>query len=148
MDDIITFLEGMISFISPCMLPMLPIYLIYFSGDPDGKSDNKKVLINSIGFVLGFSLVFVILGALSGLLGKFLNKYSTVINMVMGTIVIIFGLYHMGVLKLNLFSGQGSGKQIEIKGFFSAFLFGIIFSISWTPCIGVFLSSALTIASQ
>ena len=146
MDFLLTFLEGIITFISPCLLPMLPIYVSYFAGGEEEKT-TKKTLINSLGFVLGFTLVFVTLGALSGALGSFFQRYKLVLNIVTGLIVIFFGLNFLGVLKLNIFKGIKNPFAGKKLGFFSATLFGMIFSIGWTPCVGAFLGSALSLAA-
>ena len=145
MQYLISFLEGIITFISPCLLPMLPIYISYFAGG--GERTVKKTMTGAAGFVLGFTLVFVAMGALAGTLGSFLTKYQTWVNLVGGLIVILFGLNYMGFLKLNLFRGiQKTGATGG--GFWGSVLFGIIFSIGWTPCVGAFLGSALMLASQ
>ena len=146
MQYVLLFLEGIITFISPCLLPMLPIYISYFAGG--GERSMKKTLTGATGFVLGFTLVFVALGALAGTLGSFLTRYQTWVNLIGGIIVILFGLNYMGVLQLNLFRGMGKGVQGGDMGFFSALVFGIIFSVGWTPCLGAFLGSALMMASQ
>ncbi len=146
MQYIIAFLEGMITFISPCLLPMLPIYLSYFAGG--GERTATKTLKGALGFVTGFSVVFVALGALAGTLGSFLREYQTVVNIVSGLIVIFFGLNFLGVFKLNLFRGSRFSVNTENMGFFSALLFGVVFSIGWTPCVGAFLGSALMLAAQ
>lgn len=146
MQYLISFLEGIITFISPCLLPMLPIYITYFAGG--GERTVKKTLFGAFGFVLGFTAVFVAMGALAGTLGSFLMKYQTWVNVVCGIIVVLFGLNYLGVLKLNLFRGGGRSFQTGDMNFFSAFLFGVIFSIGWTPCVGAFLGSALMLASQ
>ena len=145
MQYLISFLEGIITFISPCLLPMLPIYISYFAGG--GERSEKKTLMGALGFVLGFTVVFVAMGALAGTLGSFLRKYQTWVNIIGGLIVIVFGLNYLGVLKLNLFRGFG-GRTPGEMGFFSAVLFGIVFSVGWTPCVGAFLGSALMLASQ
>jgi len=146
MQYMISFLEGVITFVSPCLLPMLPIYISYFAGG--GERSARKTLIGALGFVLGFTLVFVALGALAGTVGSFLREHQTAVNIVSGLIVIFFGLNFLGVLKLNLFrGGQRTVKKTEM-GFFSALLFGVIFSLGWTPCVGAFLGSALLLASQ
>lgn len=145
MQYLISFLEGIITFISPCLLPMLPIYISYFAGG--GERSTKKTLMGALGFVLGFTVVFVAMGALAGTLGSFLRKYQTWVNIIGGLIVIVFGLNYLGVLKLNLFRGFG-GRTPGEMGFFSAVLFGIVFSVGWTPCVGAFLGSALMLASQ
>jgi len=148
MDYIITFLEGIITFISPCLLPMLPIYISYFAGQ---KSESKRntALINSIGFVCGFTIVFTTLGAFAGTVGRFLIEYDSKVNIVSGIIIILFGLNFMGVLRIP-FINKDHHLQLNtvITGFFSSVLFGIIFSIGWTPCIGVFLGSALILAAS
>ena len=145
MQYIISFLEGIITFISPCLLPMLPIYISYFGGG--GQRDLKKTLSCAIGFVLGFTAVFVALGALASTLGGMLRAHQTAVNIVSGLIVIVFGLNYLGVLKFNLFRGSNHTVQGNMS-FFSAFIFGIIFSVGWTPCVGTFLGSALMLASQ
>ena len=146
MQYLISFLEGIITFISPCLLPMLPIYISYFAG---GDTKNtKKTLSGAFGFVLGFTIVFISLGALAGTIGSFLKEYQTAVNIISGLIVILFGLNYLGILKLNIFQGSRKNFDTDNMNFFSSILFGIIFSIGWTPCVGAFLGSALMMASQ
>ena len=145
MQYFISFLEGIITFISPCLLPMLPIYVSYFAGG--GERSTKKTVMNALGFVTGFTLVFMAMGALAGTIGSFLIKYQTIVNIVSGIIVIVFGLNFLGVLKINLFHGIQGDVETDNMGFFSAILFGMVFSIGWTPCVGAFLGSALMLAS-
>jgi len=142
MQYLITFLEGIISFISPCMLPMLPLYISYFAGNADKR---HHVLLRALAFVLGFTAVFTALGLFAGTLGAFLTRYQTVVNIVGGVVVILFGLSYLEVIHLPFFKGMKGGK--EIGGVFSAFLFGMIYSVSLTPCVGAFLGSALMLAS-
>ena len=146
MQYVIAFLEGIITFISPCLLPMLPIYISYFAGG--GERTTGKTLKGALGFVAGFTVVFVILGALAGTVGSFFREYQTAVNIVSGLIVILFGLNFLGVFKLNLFKGSQRAVNTDTMGFFPALLFGMIFSIGWTPCVGAFLGSALMLASQ
>lgn len=146
MQYFISFLEGIITFISPCLLPMLPIYVSYFVGG--GSRNMKKTLINASGFVAGFTLVFMALGALAGTLGSFLKHYQTAVNIVSGLIVIFFGLNFLGVLRFHIFRGATKSVVTDNMGFLSSVLFGIIFSVGWTPCVGAFLGSALMLASQ
>ena len=146
MQYFISFLEGIITFISPCLLPMLPIYISYFAGG--GERTIKKTLTGAVGFVLGFTVVFVAMGALAGTLGSFLSRYQTWVNLIGGLIVVVFGLNYMGLFRLNLFRGINRTIQPGEMGFFSAMLFGLVFSIGWTPCVGAFLGSALMLASQ
>lgn len=146
MQYLISFLEGIITFISPCLLPMLPIYITYFAGG--GERTTVRTLKNASGFVLGFTLVFVAMGALAGTLGSFLTRYQTWVNLIGGGIVVLFGLNYMGLLKWNLFRSSSRGLKAGEMNFLSALLFGMVFSVGWTPCVGAFLGSALMLASQ
>ena len=147
MDYIITFLEGIVSFISPCMLPMLPVYISYFAGQSKDETGKRpKMIFKVIAFVVGFTVVFTALGPFSGTLGKLLSRYQTVVNIVSGIIVILFGLSYLGVFRIPFFKGMNKGYKIT--GIASAFLFGAIYSISLTPCVGAFLGSALMLASS
>lgn len=146
MQYIISFLEGIITFISPCLLPMLPIYISYFAGG--GERTVKKTITGALGFVLGFTLVFTAMGALAGTVGSFLKQHQTAVNVISGLVVIFFGLNYLGVFKFNLFGGIRKSTDTHDMGFFSAILFGVIFSLGWTPCVGTFLGSALMLASQ
>lgn len=146
MQYIISFLEGIITFISPCLLPMIPIYITYFVGG--GQRKWQKTLVGALGFVSGFTAIFVAMGALAGTIGSFFIKYQTIVNIVSGLIVIVFGLNFLGVFKWNLFKGNMKEVNTDNMNFFSAALFGIIFSVGWTPCVGAFLGSALMLASQ
>lgn len=140
MEYLLTFLEGVISFISPCMLPMLPIYISYFAGGGE-----RKVIPRAISFVVGFTVVFCMLGMFAGTLGGLLLRYKTAVNIICGSIVVILGLSFMEVIRIPFFKGGKGGH--EVKSIFSAFIFGVIFSVSLTPCVGVFLGSALMLAS-
>ena len=146
MQYVIAFLEGMITFISPCLLPMLPIYITYFAGG--GVRSTGKTLKGAFGFVTGFTLVFMAMGALAGTVGSFLKEYQTAVNIVSGVIVIVFGLNFLGIFQLKLFSGRQWKISTNNMGFLSALLFGVVFSVGWTPCVGAFLGSALMLASQ
>ena len=144
MQYLISFLEGIITFVSPCLLPMLPIYVSYFAG---GQRSMRKTLTGALGFVLGFTMVFVAMGALAGTVGGFLKSHQTAVNLVSGVVVILFGLNFLGVLRVQLFrGGMAGGTAVRTPGFFSSVLFGLIFSLGWTPCVGAFLGSALLLA--
>ena len=145
MQYVISFLEGIITFVSPCLLPMLPVYISYFAGG--GERTMKKTLSGALGFVLGFSLVFVAMGALAGTVGSFLKQYRMWVDLVSGLLVVLFGLNFLGVFRLDIFKGIRRRKTEDL-GFFSCVLFGIVFSVGWTPCVGAFLGSALMLASQ
>lgn len=122
---------------------MIPIYLSYFAGDINKK---RNTLINAISFVLGFTFVFCLLGIFAGTLGSLLKNHQTIINTVCGIIVILFGLNYLDLLHLKIFKPSNK-RATKVTGVFSAFLFGIIFSINLTPCVGAFLGSALMMAS-
>lgn len=146
MQYLISFLEGIITFISPCLLPMLPIYVSYFAGG--GERSHIRTLKAALGFVTGFTITFMALGALAGTVGSFLKSHQTAVNIVSGLVVIFFGLSFLGVIKLNIFHGASRQLKSANMGFFPALVFGLVFSISWTPCVGAFLGSALMLASQ
>lgn len=148
MDYLIAFLEGIITFVSPCLLPLLPVYLSYFAGQ-DLDSNKRTAAVNALGFVSGFTIVFVLLGAFAGAVGGLLRQYSTVVNIVLGVIVILFGLNFMEVIRLP---GINTTRQRSFKshkpGFVSSLFFGMVFSVGWTPCVGAFLGSALMLAAS
>ncbi|MDL2301766.1 cytochrome c biogenesis protein CcdA [Lachnospiraceae bacterium OttesenSCG-928-D06] len=148
MEYFIAFLEGIITFISPCLLPMLPLYISYFAGgEIEGK--RTRIIKNALGFVFGFSIIFIILGVFAGTVGQLLSEHQTMVNIVSGLVVLIFGLNFIGILRIPLLN-----KSLKLKantnnlGFISSFIFGVIFSVGWTPCVGAFLGSALMLVSQ
>ena len=114
---------------------MLPIYISYFAGG--GERTTRKTLLGALGFLSGFSVNFVAMGALAGNIGSFLRL-----------VVILFGLIFLGIFKWTLVRGGGKTVNSHEMGFFSAMLFGMVFSLGWTPCVGAFLGSALMLASQ
>lgn len=146
MQYVVAFLEGIITFISPCLLPMLPVYVTYFAGGE--QRSTGKTLRAALGFVSGFSVVFLLLGALAGTLGALMQSHRSIINAVTGLVVVFFGLNFLGVFRLNIFHGSSRTVNTDNMGFFAAMLFGMVFSVGWTPCVGAFLGSALMLASQ
>lgn len=147
MEYVFTFIEGIASFISPCLLPMVPIYISYFIGENDNK--NNKAILNSIGFVMGFTTVFLVLSILASKLGTILSANMKYIEILFGVLIILFGLNYMDYLKIKFLNKTNIRKSnTKNLNFFKAILFGILFSISWTPCIGTFLSSALLLIAN
>ena len=147
MEYIFTFLEGIASFISPCLLPMLPIYLSYFMGKEE--KNLKKAIKNAIGFVIGFTIVFLILSIFASQLGSFISQSISYIKVLFAILIILLGLNYMDVLKIKFLNKTKMIKtQTKDLNFFKAILFGILFSFSWTPCIGTFLSSALLLIAK
>ena len=133
------------NFLSPCVLPMLPMYVSYFAGQ---DKNLKKTIINSLGFVLGFTIIFVLLGIFASTLGKLITANSKYINILFGSIIILFGMHYMGILNIKILNkSKGIKKNKDNLSFFSSIIFGIIFSVCWTPCVGVFLSSALMMSA-
>jgi len=142
MQYIITFFEGIISFISPCMLPMLPIYVSYFSG---GENKSAKTFLKALAFVAGFTAVFSLLGLFAGSIGALLDRYHEAVETVSGIIIILLGLDFLGVIRIPFL--KGFHASTKVTGVFSAFVFGVIFSISHAPCMSAFLGTALVTAS-
>lgn len=147
MDYLLIFLEGLASFISPCLLPMVPIYIAYFTGE---KEDSlKHALINSLGFVTGFTIVFLILSIFASQLGGFISQNMKYLKIIFGILIILFGLNYMEILKIKFLNkSQNMNFKVKNMNFIKAVLFGLVFSISWTPCIGTFLSSALLLIAK
>lgn len=147
MEFLFTFIEGIASFVSPCLLPMIPIYISYFAGKDEKKT--SKALINSCGFVLGFTTIFIVLAIFASKLGIILSENIKYIKIVFGIVIILLGLNYMDILNIK-FLNKTSFKKFDNKNlnFIKAFAFGCLFSISWTPCIGTFLSSALLMIAK
>lgn len=152
---ITAFIAGIISFASPCVLPLVPAYLSFISGVSvdEIKTEKKggvlrKVILNTLFFVLGFSIVFVAFGATATAIGQFLGENKTIIGRVAGIIVIIFGLHFMGVFRIKwLLIEKRFQTQGSKAGFLSSFLIGLAFAFGWTPCIGPILAGILSIAA-
>jgi cytochrome c-type biogenesis protein len=154
-NGIVAFSSGLLSFFSPCILPLVPSYLIFISGitftdysETNLKKYRKTVLLHSFAFILGFSFVFVTLGLSSSLIGKFLTNYQTYIMRLGGLFLIVMGLYYLGLIRIAFLNQE---KMIHLKrkplGFLGSFMVGITFSLGWTPCVGPALSSILLLAS-
>ena len=142
MTYLVTFLEGIMSFISPCMLPLLPVYLSFFAGGDEGE---RKKAGRIVCFVIGFTFSFMVLGLLFSVIGRLVSTHQIIVNLVCGAIMILFGLHYMDIIHLKLFGRGTAGKPIY--SYASALVFGIIYPVNMTPCIGVFLGSALALAA-
>ncbi len=149
------FFAGLISFLSPCVLPLVPGYvsLISGAGVEELKSAQsqlmRRVMVNSVGFILGFSIVFVTLGAISTEVGQLAAHYKHTLSIVAGVVIIIFGLHLMGLFKIKAL--YTDARLHSVKGSstpFGAFAIGFAFAFGWTPCLGPILSGILAIASQ
>jgi cytochrome c-type biogenesis protein len=124
------------------MLPMLPIYVSYFAA---GDGESRRVLPRALAFVLGFTVEFSLLGLLAGTLGSWLGRYRAAVNIVCGVIVAALGLGYLEVLPLPFFRGMAAGRQVT--GIACAFVFGLIYSVSLTPCVGRSWAARLMLAS-
>lgn len=149
------FVAGLISFLSPCVLPLVPGYVSLISGvgvDELKASDGqlmRRVMVNSIGFIFGFTIVFVALGAAATELGQVLGSYKHLLSRIAGVIIILFGLHLTGIFKIKalyidarLHSLKGSSTPV------GAFIIGFAFAFGWTPCLGPILTAILTIAGE
>lgn len=142
------FLEGLLAFVSPCMLPMLPVYLMYLAAETEhGK---KASIVNTIGFVCGFTLIFMALGATATAIGTLMQEHRILLQKVSGAVILIFGLHFLGIFKIGFLDVE---KKIDLNlqkrgGFIGALIFGAVFSLGWSPCLGPFLGSALMLASS
>lgn len=150
----LTFSEGILTFISPCILPMLPIYFLYLAGESDKaikqtNSGKSRLLINSTGFVIGFTIVFILLGATATSLGHFLANHRSLLEKISGLLMILFGLNFAGILKIKLINMEKRFDfQFKNLRFLNSILFGIVFAFGWSPCLSSFLGSALALASN
>ncbi len=149
------FLGGLLSFLSPCVLPLIPSYVSFITGisfedfkTGDKARIRKLTIVNSLAFVIGFSTVFVLLGVSSSYVGRFFAVYYDHIRIVGGIIIIVMGLYVMGVIKLDFLSAE---RRVHLyskpRGHFGSFIVGLTFGAGWTPCIGPILGTILLIAS-
>ena len=146
---------GLLSFLSPCVLPLVPAYLGYLSGATIGRAGEEKprryeTFLHALFFVLGFTAIFVALGATASLVGQLLNQYIFTLQKIGGIIVVIFGLHTIGVLKIPFLYREA---RAEIKsrpqlGYLSSFLIGLVFAAGWTPCVGVVLSAIFLLAAD
>ncbi len=151
------FVFGLLSFVSPCVLPIVPGYISFISGvsldEMKGVEQNKSalrsIILNSLFFICGFTMVFILLGATATTLGKTFNEYYSTISKIAGVLIIVFGLHMMGLFKINFLNyEQRFHVQQKKLGMFGSFLVGTAFAFGWTPCIGPVLAAILVIASQ
>jgi len=148
------FLEGMASFLSPCVLPLIPAYMTYLTGQSlevlsKDRQSFRNLLWNSLAFILGFSLVFVALGAAATSLGKYLLRHQAVIRKGSGVLIVFFGLFHTGLIPIAFLNYE---RRLQIPSrapsLLTSFFIGLAFSFGWTPCIGPVLSSILIMAGN
>ncbi len=144
---LLLFFEGVLTFISPCILPMFPVFLMYLSNESQKKG--KELIVNILGFILGFTIVFVTLGATATAIGSVLSQNRVLLQRIGGVIIILFGLNMAGFINIKFLNFQrGLSLKKDSGGFFSSMIFGIVFSFGWSPCLGTFLGSALILAAD
>lgn len=147
LEALTTMIEGLITFISPCVLPMIPVYVLYFTGAAEGRQ-TKRTLARALCFVLGFTALFVLLGVFAGTLGALLVRRQRAVNLVCGLVMILFGLHYAGVLRIGLLDRTVKpGVQVQPRGYASCALLGAVFAVGWTPCTGPLLGSAMMLAA-
>ena len=151
------FLEGILSFLSPCVLPLIPLYMSYLAGD--GKTadeegnihyDRVRVFVSTLFFTLGISLTFFLLAAAVSALKDYIDDYSEIISIVGGTLLIVFGLHETGIIHIDILDRDGRLKidlHPERMNFLKAFLLGFVFSLGWSPCIGPMMANALLLSA-
>lgn len=148
----LVFLEGIAAFISPCILPTLPIYLVYLGGKAGETEEQEKsrVVVNTLGFILGFTIIFTLMGATASALSSVINSNKVLLSRISGGIMIVFGLHYMGVFNIKILNREKRAQFNRPKAlkFGASLLFGMAFSFGWTPCIGPLLGSALLLAAN
>lgn len=155
LSPVAAFIAGIVSFLSPCVLPLVPGYVSLISGTSVEDLQQKRersllgpVLLKSFAFILGFSVVFITLGAAATKLGQVTKSYHSILSIVAGAIIIIFGLHLTGLLQIKaLYSDKRMHNVTGGKNVFGAFAVGFAFAFGWTPCIGPILAGILTLAA-
>ena len=149
-------LAGLISFLSPCVLPLVPPYLIYLTGatieqvanTDDGKAQKRAVMLSALLFVLGFSTVFVALGASASVIGSLIRAYSEPLSIVAGVIIVVMGLHFLGLTPIAWLHHQKRLDVAKPVGLWGAYVIGLAFAFGWTPCIGPILAAILAVAAS
>lgn len=152
------FLEGLLSFLSPCVLPLLPLYMSYLAGDNKTTDEEGNVKYNKLDiflstfcFVLGICVTFALLALAIDSVKDYISNYSEIISIIGGTLVIVSGLHEVGIIHIDVLNKEAKLKvnlHLEKMSFFKAFLLGLVFSIGWSPCIGPMLANALLLAAS
>ncbi|MGL4322747.1 MAG: cytochrome c biogenesis CcdA family protein [Beijerinckiaceae bacterium] len=149
------FVAGLLSFLSPCVLPLVPPYLSYLAGatldqlsDDADSATHRRALTAAVFFVLGYTSVFVALGASASLIGALVRQYMDVLAMIAGVLIIIMGLHFLGLFKIGFLYREARVQVNKPAGFFGAYVMGLAFAFGWTPCIGPILGAILSFASS
>jgi len=148
-------LAGLISFLSPCVLPLVPPYLVYLTGatiehvanDESAKASRRAVMTSAVMFVLGFSTVFVALGASASLVGGLIRAWSAELSILAGLVIIVMGLHFLGLTRIGFLMREGRLPIPKPVGLWGAYVMGLAFAFGWTPCIGPILAAILSVAA-
>ena len=148
-------IAGLVSFLSPCVLPLVPPYLIYLTGatiehvaaEETDRASKRAVMIAALMFVLGFSTVFVALGASASLIGSLIRAWSAELSILAGIIIILMGLHFLGLTRIGLLMREGRLAMAKPVGLWGAYAMGLAFAFGWTPCIGPILAAILSVAA-
>ena len=149
-------IAGLVSFLSPCVLPLVPPYLVYLTGatiehvanEEPPSSSRRAVMVSAIMFVLGFSTVFVALGASASLIGGLIRAWSAELSIIAGIVIIVMGLHFLGLTRIGLLMREGRLPIPRPVGLWGAYVMGLAFAFGWTPCIGPILAAILSIAAS
>ncbi len=148
-------IAGLVSFLSPCVLPLVPPYLVYLTGatiehvanEEADAASRRAVMLSAVLFVLGFSTVFVLLGASASLIGGLIRAWSAQLSIIAGIIIIVMGLHFLGLTRIGLLMREGRLSIPKPVGLWGAYIMGLAFAFGWTPCIGPILAAILSIAA-
>ena len=148
-------IAGLVSFLSPCVLPLVPPYLVYLTGatiehlenDEKALASRHAVMLSAALFVLGFSTVFVLLGASASLIGSLIRAWSAQLSILAGIVIIVMGLHFLGLTRIGLLMREGRLPIPKPVGLWGAYVMGLAFAFGWTPCIGPILAAILSIAA-
>ncbi|MGQ0683413.1 cytochrome c biogenesis CcdA family protein [Bradyrhizobium sp.] len=148
-------LAGLISFLSPCVLPLVPPYLVYLTGatiehvanDESAQTSRRAVMTSAVMFVLGFSTVFVALGASASLIGGLIRAWSAELSILAGVVIIVMGLHFLGLTRIGFLMREGRLPIPKPVGLWGAYVMGLAFAFGWTPCIGPILAAILSVAA-
>ncbi|WP_438274995.1 cytochrome c biogenesis CcdA family protein [Nitrobacter sp.] len=146
---------GLVSFLSPCVLPLVPPYLIYLTGatiehvsnDETAKASKRAVMLAALTFVLGFSTVFVALGASASFIGSLIRAWSAQLSILAGIVIIVMGLHFLGLTRIGFLMREGRLTAPKPVGLWGAYVMGLAFAFGWTPCIGPILAAILSVAA-
>ncbi|MBM7634417.1 cytochrome c biogenesis CcdA family protein [Geomicrobium sediminis] len=150
----IAFGAGLLSFLSPCIFPLVPAYLAQVTGtsisNNEINSNQRMIMIRSLGFIAGFTFVFMLLGASSTYIGQLFNQYNNMVSQIGGIIIVLFGLQMAGIISIRtLMTGKSvRTRPKQVNSFGGSIMFGLFFAAGWTPCVGIVLGSILALASQ